>query len=144
MRVSTGGNLIVERLTRGVRVMRFVRPDLREHLDEATDTETSELFREIREVALADLPRGWTLVINLGLVDSIGAAFYRCLLDVRKVVQARRAQLMLCCLTPKHQEVFDLFRGPEVFTIVSTEAQASRDAQPPPIAVTGASSRRSF
>jgi hypothetical protein len=127
MRVSTSGNLIVETVTLGVRVMRFARPDLLRYLYDDADSEISPLFCEVHDTVLSHLPKGWTLVINLGLIDSINAAFYRCLLHIRKCVQARRGRLVLCGLTPWHQEVFDLFRGPELFTIVSTEAEARRD-----------------
>jgi anti-anti-sigma regulatory factor len=119
------GNVIVETQTQGIRVMRFTRPDMRKYLDEA-DTETSPLFREIQGAALSDLPEGWTLVINLGLIDLIGAAFYGCLLAIRKHLQTHREWLILCGLSPRHQEVFHLFRGPELFTIVSTEDEARR------------------
>jgi anti-anti-sigma regulatory factor len=125
MRVSEGGNLIVE-TAKGVRVMRFIRPDLRKYLDDIADSATTSLFQEIHDNALCDLPKGGTLVVNLGLVDSVNAAFYRCLLHIRKCVQARYGRLVLCGLTPWHQEVFELFRGPELFTIVETEAEARR------------------
>jgi anti-anti-sigma regulatory factor len=126
MRVSAGGNLIVETARRGVRVMRFARPDLRQYLDDIAESATSSLFREIQDTVLTDLPNGWTLVVNLGLIDPINAAFYRCLLHTRKCVQARHCRMMLCGLSPWHQEVFELFRGPVLFTIVGTEAEACR------------------
>jgi hypothetical protein len=129
MRVSSGGNLIVEIARRGVRVMRFARPDLRQYLDDVADSATSPLFQEIQDAVLSDLPKGWTLVVNLGLIDPISAAFYRCLLYMRKCLQARHSRLVLCGLTPWHQEVFELFRGPELFTIVCTEAEARRDVR---------------
>jgi anti-anti-sigma regulatory factor len=129
MRVSTRGNLIVETVARGVRVMRFTRPDLRQFLDDDGDAQTSQLFCEIQLTVLSDLPNGWTLVVNLALIDPISAAFYRCLLDVRKSMQARRGRLILCGLSPQHQEVFDLFRGPELFTIVASEAEARRQVR---------------
>jgi hypothetical protein len=127
MRVSAYGNLTVETVTLGVRVMRFARPDLREYVDSAADAATSLLFQEIQHAVLSDLPKGWTLVVNLGLIDPINAAFYRCLLYIRKCVQARHGRLVLCGLSPWHQEIFDLFRGPELFTIVCSEAEARRD-----------------
>jgi anti-anti-sigma regulatory factor len=126
MRISARGNLIVETPVLGVRVMRFTRPDVRRYLDDAGDAATSLLYREIHGSVLSDLPEGSTLVVNLGLVDLINAAFYRCLLGIRERVQARRGRLVLCGLTPLHQEIFDLFRGPWVFTIVNTEAEACR------------------
>jgi anti-anti-sigma regulatory factor len=109
--------------------MRFARPDLRQHLDEAAESATSPLFREIHAAVLSDLPSGGTLVVNLGLVGPINAAFYRCLLQMRKCVQARHGRLLLCGLSSWHQEIFNLFRGPEVFTIVATEAEARRAIQ---------------
>jgi dienelactone hydrolase len=127
MRVSTSANLIAETVTVGVRVMRFARPDLRQYLDDDADSATSPLFREVHDTVLSRLPNGWTLIVNLGLIESINAAFYRCLLHIRKCVQARRGRLVLCGLTTWHNEVFDLFRGPDLFTIVSTEAEARRD-----------------
>jgi anti-anti-sigma regulatory factor len=127
MRVSANRNLIVETAIRGIRVMRFARPELSEYLCDDADSATSPLFREIQDAVLSDLPKGWTLVVNLGLIDTINAAFYRCLLYVRKSVQARHGRLVLCCLTPWHQEIFELFRGPELFTIVCSEAEARRD-----------------
>jgi hypothetical protein len=32
-------------------------------------------------------------------------------------------------LSPWHQEIFDLFRGPKLFTIVCSEAEARRDVR---------------
>lgn len=126
MRLTNNANFIVESASRGVRVVRFVRPELWQYLYDDADAATSPLFREIHDAVLGDLPQGWTLVVNLGLVDTVNAAFYRCLLQVRKCVQARRGRVVLCGLTPCHQEIFELFRGPEVFTIVASERQACR------------------
>ena len=36
--------------------------------------------------------------------------------------RARDGHLVLCGSTPWHQEIFELFRGPELFTIVAAEA----------------------
>jgi anti-anti-sigma regulatory factor len=130
MRISARRNLIVETAAPGIRVMRFTRPDVRRYLDDAGDAATSLLFQEIQGAVLSDLPEGSTLVVNLGLVDFINAAFYRCLLGIRERVQARRGRLVLCGLTPLHREIFDLFRGPCVFSIVRTEAEACRRRSP--------------
>jgi anti-anti-sigma regulatory factor len=129
MRISARGNRLVETAAPGIRAMRFVRPDVRHYLDDDAATATSPLFREIQDTVLAGLPEGWTLIVNLGLIDPINAAFYRCLLDIRQAVQARRGRVVLCGLSPRHQEIFDLFRGPLVFTIVRTEAEACRLAR---------------
>jgi anti-anti-sigma regulatory factor len=126
MRISARGNVIVETAAVGIRVMRFARPDVREYLDDDGDAATSPLFREIQIAVLSDLAKGSTLVVNLGLIDLINAAFYRCLLGIRERLLARGCELVLCGLTPLHQEIFDLFRGPWVFTIVGTEAEACR------------------
>jgi anti-anti-sigma regulatory factor len=129
MRISSGGNLIVETVAPGVRVMRFARPDVRQYLDDAADAPTSPLFREVEETALADLADGAALVVNLGLVEPINAAFYRCLLCLRQRVRARHGRLVLCGLSPRHLEIFELFRGPQLFAIARTEAEAVRVAR---------------
>src|SRR5262249_47332689 len=126
MRISSRGNLNVETTASGVRLMRFARPDVRQYLDDAGDAATSPLFREIEAAVLSDLPVGSTRVVNLGLIDLVNAAFYRCLLTIRERVKARCGRLVLCGLSPRVQEIFDLFRGPWVFTIVGTEAEACR------------------
>jgi hypothetical protein len=129
MRISARGNLIVETTVPGVRVMRFARPDPRPYLDDDGDAATSPLFGEIQDVALSKMPENSTLIVNMGLIDPINAAFYRCLLGIRQGVRARHGRLILCGLSPRHQEVFDLFRGPLLFTIVRTEAEAHRLAR---------------
>src|SRR4051794_6612187 len=123
MRISARGNLVVETVVLGVRVMRFARPDLRQYLDDAGNAPTSPLFREMQDAALATLADGAVLVVNLGLIGPINAAFYRCLLCLRERVRARHGRLVLCGLSPQHQEIFELFRGPQVFTIARTEAE---------------------
>ncbi len=126
MRISARGNVIVETVAVGVRVMRFARPDVRDALDAAADSAISPLFQEIEEAVLADLAVGSKLVVNLSLIGPINAAFYRCLLQIRQQVRARHGRLVLCGLSSHHQEVFELFRGPSIFTIVRTEAEACR------------------
>jgi anti-anti-sigma regulatory factor len=129
VRVSLGGNLIVEAVARGVRVARFARPDLREYLYDDADMAQCPLFREVRDAALAGLGEGWTLVLNLGLVEPFPAALYRCLLLVRQTVLAHSARLVLCGLSEEHRELFGLLEASRVFSIVSTEAEALRAAQ---------------
>jgi anti-anti-sigma regulatory factor len=128
MRICASENLVVERAGYGVRVLRFTRPDLRKFLYEEAEIEDSPLFRELREMAIDDLPRGWTLVINLGLVEWFPAALYRCLLQCRQLLLARPAQLVLCGLNDEHLELFRILQGHRVFTIAATEAAAFRNA----------------
>jgi anti-anti-sigma regulatory factor len=128
VRISATGNLIVETLAPGVRVLRFERPDVREYLDDDADIADTPLFREVEDLALADLPAGWTLVLNLNLLRPINTALYRCLLQVRRSVQARQARLVVCGLTREHREVFELFQAFRLFTVVRTEVEALRAA----------------
>jgi anti-anti-sigma regulatory factor len=124
-----GGNLIVETAALGVRVMRFARPDLRKYLYDDADSAESPLFREVRHSALSDLVKGWALVVNLRLVEPSSAALYRCLLLIRQSVLARQSRLVLCGLSPEHEEILQLFQAYRLFTIVRTEAEAVREAQ---------------
>src|SRR5262249_23266339 len=79
----------------GVRVIRFVCPDLREPIDDAESISECTLYRELQAAALADLSEGETMVLNFGLIDWFTSAFYRLLLKVREAVQARKAHLVL-------------------------------------------------
>jgi anti-anti-sigma regulatory factor len=124
VRISATGNLMIETLAPGVRVLRFERPDVRKYLDDEANTADTPLFREIEDVALTDLPARWTLVLNLSSLPPFGSAFYRCLLQVRQVVQARPAHLILCGPNREHREVFELFQAYRLFTVVRNEAEA--------------------
>jgi anti-anti-sigma regulatory factor len=119
---------MVETVAPGVRVVRFERPDLRAYLDDDADMAESPLCREIQDIALADLPRGWTLILNLRLVRTINTAFYRCLLQIRHLVQRRQGRVVLCGLSRDHREVFELFQAFRLFTITATEGEGVRAA----------------
>jgi anti-anti-sigma regulatory factor len=121
--------LIVETAALGVRVMRFVRPDLRKHLYEDGDIAQSPLFREVQHAVLSDLSRGCVLVVNLRVVELFPAALYRCLLLIRQSVLARQGRLVLCGLNPEREEIFSLFQASRLFTFVRTEADAVRTAK---------------
>ncbi len=125
MDIHSKRNIVCDAPGAGIRVVRFVRPDLRSQLyDEKTSIADCSLFRELDAAVLGGLPAGETVVINLGLIDPFPTAFYRLLLKVREVVQARNARLILCCFTPHVQECFDLIGGGKVFEVRPTEANA--------------------
>jgi anti-anti-sigma regulatory factor len=122
-------NVVCDTLSPGVRVVRFVRPDLRPQLYDQEAIAECSLYRELDAAALADLPEGEAVVINFGLIDWFPTAFYRLLLKVREAVQARNARLLLCCLTPNVRECFDLMGGGRLFEIRATEANAVSAAE---------------
>jgi anti-anti-sigma regulatory factor len=124
MRIRAGRNLIVETPVYRVRVVRFARPDSNKYLDPDGEAPHSLLFREVLTGALSDVTEGWTVVVNIGLVEAISAAFYRCLLAIRQHVLASRGRVILCGSTPLHEEVFKLFGASRIFTIVRTESEA--------------------
>ncbi len=114
---------------RQVHVVRFLRPDLRATLDDREATEDSTLYRDLHGLVLGDLAEGQTVVMNFGMIEPFTSAFYRLLLKVRETVLARKARLVLCCLTPNVQEGFDLFAGDKLFKVVPTEAIAAHEAR---------------
>ena len=128
MNIQTKQNIVCDTPNAGIRVVRFVRPDLRPQLYDQEAITDCSLFRELDAAALADLPAGDTVVINFGLIDWFPTAFYRLLLKVREAVQACNARLLLCCFTPNVQECFELMGGGKLFEITATEAKSVFEA----------------
>ena len=128
MDIHSKPNIICDKPNAGVWVVRFVRPDLRAQLYDQEAIADCSLFREIDAAALADLPAGETVVINFGLIDRFPTAFFRLLIKVHEVVQARNAKLLLCCFTPNVKECFDLMGGEKLFQIRATESNAVSEA----------------
>ena len=114
-------NTIAESPADGVRVVRFLRPDVRPALydrDAVTDT---TLYQEIHA---ADVRAGGTLVLNFGLIDWFTSAFYALLLQLYRDARAKGTHLALCCLTPNVTEAFELMGGDKLFETYPTEARA--------------------
>lgn len=124
MDIQSVRHVVCDAPSPGLRVVRFVRPDLRDQLYDREAITDCSLYRELAAFAQADLAAGETVVINLGLIDLFPTAFYRLLLKVREAVQARDARLLLCCFTPNVRECFDLLGGSKLFEIKATEANA--------------------
>jgi anti-anti-sigma regulatory factor len=124
MDIQSKQNIVCDTPNAGIRVVRFIRPDLRPQLYDQEAIADCYLFRELNAAALADLPAGETVVINFGLIDWFPTAFYRLLLKVREAIQARNARLLLCCFTANVRECFDLMGGGRIFDIRATEANA--------------------
>jgi hypothetical protein len=121
-------HLVCDTLSPGVRVVRFVHPDLRTQLDEHESITDCALYRELHDAGLGDPAAGETVIINFGLIDPFPTAFYRLLLKAREAVQARNAWLLLCCFTPNVRECFDLMGGGKLFEVRATEARAVSEA----------------
>ena len=128
MTTFKSNHLFVERPRDGVWVVRFVRPDLRAQLDDDANAAACPLYQELFEHALADLREGQTVILNFGLVEQFPTAFYRCLLKIRELVTARHARLLLCRLSPEHEEIFRLFRGFDLFHVTNTGGRALHEA----------------
>ncbi len=126
MALTKGKFLFLLTRIRGIKVVRFAHIDLCRQLD--GDIDDCALFRELRDRILAGLEAGETVVLNFGLLERFSAAFYSCLLKVRAAVLAVKAHLVLCRLSPEHQELFELFQADRLFHIKDTEAQALHDA----------------
>jgi hypothetical protein len=123
-------NLVQETAAPRVRVVRFLRPDLREPLD--ADSDGCPLLREL-QLVVDLLTEGDTLVVNLGLVELFPTAFYSCLLRLRQAVLARKARLVLCRLSADHLEIFQLFKADRLFHVAATELLALREAGAAPL-----------
>jgi anti-anti-sigma regulatory factor len=124
MEIQGERNVSCEILSPKIRVVRFARPDLRAEMD-LEPIEKSPLYRELDARALTQLASGETLLVNLGLIEWYNSAFHRLMLKLREAVLARKARLVLCCLThPIVKEGFDLMGGNKVFEVAASERQA--------------------
>lgn len=121
-------HLFVEHIRPDVWVVRFARADLRDQLYDDADVDGTPLFEELTTRVLADLRPGQTVVLNLGLIEQFPTALYRCLLRVRALVAERHARLILCRLSPEHEEIFELFQGHQLFQVTTTESRAIHEA----------------
>src|SRR5262249_28280325 len=121
-------NMVVERTGDGVWAVRFARPDLSDQLYEDADAEVNPLYQELWCRVLFQLRHGQSVILNFGLVERFSSAFYRCLLKVREVLASRGARLILCRLSPEHEEVFALFKGFDLFRVAQTELRAAHEA----------------
>src|SRR5579884_545642 len=128
MNQALHGPLIGSARFPGGRVARFLQPDLRDQLYDDTDITRTRLYQELYQHAFADLCENETLVLNLGLIEPFPTVFYLLLLKVREEVRARQARLVLCRLSPEHQEIFEILQGSRLFTIAATERQAFLEA----------------
>jgi anti-anti-sigma regulatory factor len=124
MEISLWGNLLVGTLPPAVRVVRFTAPHLDEFGEDESAVEHCELFHELRETVLAGLGKGDTVVLNFGLVESVGPMVERVLLRVREIIRAAHARLVLCRVSPV---LLDKVRTLGLFPIRNTEAEAVRD-----------------
>jgi anti-anti-sigma factor len=128
MELTPGGHLAVESPAPGLHVVRFARPDLRPQLDYGAGVDQCELFRELHDHVLADFGEGETLVFNLALVEPFPSVFLNFFLKVRELVRARGGRLVLCRLSPEHEEIFAITQLGGLFEIVPTESQAVHEA----------------
>jgi len=126
MNFSKNDHLIVATVARGVWVVRFTHPDLREQLYDDAEIDGCMLFQELHECVLSRLKADETLVLNLGLIEPLPSVFLRFLLTVRSIVKANRGRLVLCRLSKEHHEIFHVTRTLQLFHITDTEAQARK------------------
>jgi anti-anti-sigma factor len=122
-------NIICEVPTEKIRVVRFLRPDLRPVLYDREPIEETALYRELRDAAITPLPDHSTLILNLGLVDWFPTTFYQLLIKVLEDVRRKSGEVVLCCLTANVKEAFDLLGGGRLFETHSTEARAIAEAR---------------
>ena len=122
MDTTRSRNVILDGPAPGVRVVRFLRPDLRAELDDSGDG--GELLRELCDSALDELAPGEGVVLNLGLVEFFPSTFLDLLLRVRQLVRARRGRLVLCGLRDEPWEVLRVAQTLKLFPVAGSESRA--------------------
>jgi anti-anti-sigma regulatory factor len=119
-----GNNIFCEAPDSAIRVVRFIRPDVRPALYDAEAISETSLYKELNDGALQGLPKGGSVVLNFGLIDWFPTAFYRILLQAHADAKAGGGRIVLCCLTEHVREGFELMGGPKLFEVFSSETRA--------------------
>jgi anti-anti-sigma regulatory factor len=127
MELSPGRNLLIDRVGKGVCVVRFTRPDLRAQLD-GVGAEDCELYRDFQAAVLDHVASNDMVLLNFGLVLYFPTAFYQVLLQLKHALQAKQARLALCGLGAEVQETMHVMAAEKVFAITHTEEHAIRQA----------------
>lgn len=110
----------------GLRLIRFIRPDLRPLLDSGVGEE-SVLYRTIVD-QLNDLVSGERLVFNFGLVERFPSEFFQLMMRLRQFVLSRGGQLILCCFRPEILPAVELMGGSRLFQLANSEETAIHEA----------------
>jgi anti-anti-sigma regulatory factor len=118
---------IHQELAPGIRVIRFLRPDLRKQLDPIVG-DSNVLFRDISAI-LDDIGDGERVIFNFGLVERFPTAFFQLMMRVRQQVLARQGQIFLCCFRPEIFPAVELMGGSRLFRLASTEEAAFNEAR---------------
>jgi anti-anti-sigma regulatory factor len=116
--------LMVENRGPGMRVLRFIHPDLRDQVYNAGDIEHCQLFLDMKASALSYISEGEALIVNLGLVEHFPSVLYSILLKVREIITAHRGCVILCGANTETREILDLFKASRLFAVTKTERQA--------------------
>jgi anti-anti-sigma regulatory factor len=121
--LSTADSFLTqEQVSPLIRVIRFLKPDLRRQLDPITDDDTP-LCRAVMS-CLEDIREGEQVVLNFGIIERFPTAFFQLLLRVRQQVKSRHGQVYLCGFRPDIRGAVELMGGARLFVLTSDEAQA--------------------
>ena len=130
MIVSKHGKLLVENRGPGIRVVRFIHPDIRDQIYDVGKMEDCRLYSDLKASALSYIAEGETLVVNLALLEHFGTELYSILLKVREVLMARNGCVILCGANAETRELLGLFKADRLFGMARTEAEALELARP--------------
>jgi anti-anti-sigma regulatory factor len=126
MILSKSGKVLVANRGPGVRVARFIDPDLRDQLYNHGEIEQTSLFQDLQASALTYFADGEMLILNLSMLEHFPTVLYSCFLRVREIVMGHRGVVVLCGIRPETKEILDLFKAERLFVVTKTEAQALR------------------
>src|SRR6266481_3527228 len=96
MILGKNGKLLVENRGPGVRVLRFIHPDLRDQIYDRGDIEQCRLFKDIKSSALSYISEGEALIMNLGLIEHFPSMLYGILLKARETIRNHGGCVILC------------------------------------------------
>lgn len=119
---TVGSVFTQEQIAPLIRVVRFVKPDVRPELDSIADEETP-LFRSLRS-SLDDLPETAHVIFNFGLIERFPTSFFQVMLRVRQLIRAKNGHVYLCGFRPEIRNAVELMGGSRLFIMTTDEQQA--------------------
>lgn len=128
MATTIGRFVLCDTPKAGVRVIRFLCPDNRDHLYDTAEIADCALYQDLHATALAGVTPDQVVVFNFALVEHYNSAFHRLMHQAGQVIEPdakrRKARVVVCNMTPYVRQGFELMSGDKQFDTAVSEERA--------------------